>query len=174
MAKRLLAKLFIASALVGSFQTVKAQDADSEETTGKLVYHLLVVHKDGSEVKVPFEENPQFYHDGTSLQLSSDSQSIEYPTGSLDHFKILAEKSGDSGVGQVSAIDTTKPAVDGGNVTVSNGKAGDRLVVVTVDGKTVAAATVGESGEAAVSIEALAPGIYIIQSGKTAFKYLKK
>ena len=174
MRKTLPARIAIAAALLfaGSVSVV-AQDATSSD--GALVYHLLVAHKDGSQVKVAFKHRPELRHDGTAIQLTSQELDMTYPDGTLDYFKIIAEPAVPSGiVAPVSGAPAARPVLTSDGVSVSGAQPGDYVTVYTVDGKIAGSAVVDPQGSAEVSLSHYATGIYIIKSGNTTFKMIKK
>lgn len=170
MRKHLLTSLTMALAAM-TLTPVATQAQDVSE--GKTVYYLQVVHKDGSELTVPFADSPKFQHNGEVLKLTSAALDLEYPGGTLDHFKILAQNE-PVAVSTISAERVGLPIISGNVVTVSNAGARQQIVVRTLDGMVVASATTDNEGNATVSLPSEGSYIYIITVNKSTFKILKK
>lgn len=171
MAKHLLLRLFavmLATTGCGA-SVVSAQDTNQQQKT----YCLQVIHTDGSELLIPFSQNPQFRHNGQALTLTSADLELEYPEGTLDRFKIV-EQSGSNSVHPVFGMASAASLdMNGEMLLISNAAACASLTVCTTDGRIVAKATTDAEGSASVSLPASA-GVYIISIDKTTFKILKK
>lgn len=172
MKKNLLAGLFASVAMLCCAPT--AAFAEEPESEAQTVFMLKVVHTDGSEVKVPFSNRPEIVHTGTALKLTSTDLEMEYADGELDHFTIVEEAPG-SGIGQTAADHTNASTVISANsIVYTGGTPGATVTVVAIDGTIVAKATLDADGAAVISFAPAKGGIYVINSGKTTFKIIKK
>lgn len=178
MKKLLLQRLaLIAMLLCMAVPRGSAQDAASD--TGTTVYHLIVVHKDGSQVKVPFAHQPEFRHDGTALQLTSSELDMTYPAGTLDHFRIESEKVNDNG----GSTGISRPATDtaatahsfvAGAIELTGALPGSEATLYNLDGRIMSRTAVEADGSAIIPFADLAPGIYVIKTSNSTFKAIKK
>ncbi|MDE5750324.1 MAG: T9SS type A sorting domain-containing protein [Duncaniella sp.] len=179
MKKLLLQRLaLIAMLLCMAVPRGSAEDAASD--TGTTVYHLIVVHKDGSQVKVPFAHLPEFRHDGTALQLTSSELDMTYPAGTLDHFRIEAEKvddqGGSTGISRPAADTAATPGHNfvAGAIEITGALPGSEATLYNLDGRLVSRTTVEADGSAIIPFADLAPGIYVIKTSNSTFKAIKK
>lgn len=173
MRKVLPIRIATVALLLAGCATVAAQDNNSSEE--RLSYYLMIAQKDGSQVKVAFKHHPEFRHDGAALQLTSQGLDISYPDGTLDYFKIIAETDTPTGIYSPSTNSKdARPLMTTDGVCVAGAQPGDYLYVYTLDGKIVGNAVVDPEGSAEVSLSRYGAGTYIIKSGNTTFKMIKK
>lgn len=170
MRKQLLANLCAVLALLGGSSAVaNAEDAGKAGVN----YLVEVVHTDGSTVRVPFEHNPVFSHTGSALKLTSVEFEMEYEEGVLDHFKVVTEDT--TGIDRNAvAANTVKPLFTRDGVSFSGATPGDAVVAVALDGTVLARTHVDAEGNAAISLAGANAGVYVIKTGKTTFKIIKK
>lgn len=172
MKQNLLASIFAGAAMllcppVGAM----ANDADSDS---QLTYYLRMVNVDGTEVIVPFSEKPVITHYNNALVLISDEIDMEYPDGTLEFFDITTERMPDS----VSSLQKETSAASGlitdNSIVFTGGTPGAMLTVVSVDGTLIASAHLDKEGRAVIPFAPQKGDIYVINSGKTTFKIIKK
>lgn len=172
MKQKLLASLLAGTAMMICMPSASyAEDPDSGAET---VFHLKVVHTDGSEVCVPFAERPALTCSGTTLVLVSSTMELEYPEGTLDHFTISTETSQGGDAPMITDDMKATATISGEKIIFSGGVPGALLTVAGIDGTTMATATLDAGGNASISVPLRKGGIYVINSGKTTFKIIKK
>lgn len=171
MKKNLLAGLFASVAMLCCAPTAAfAEEAESEAQT---VFMLKVVHTDGSEVKVPFSNRPEIVHTGTALKLTSTDLEMEYADGELDHFTVIEEKA--SGIAPTIADQSNaRTIISDTNIIYTGGTPGAMVTVVAINGQIITKATLDADGSAVIPFAPEKGCIYVINSGKTTFKILKK
>jgi len=150
---------------------VRAQEADSDSP---LTYYLRMVGMNGVEVTVPFSERPEIRHENDVLMLVSDNVNLEYPDGALDYFDITTERS-QSNVSDISSdASAARSVITNGNIYFSGGTPGASVTVVSIDGSLFASGHLDNDGSAVIPFEPQNSGIYVINSGNTTFKIIKK
>lgn len=150
---------------------VMAEDADSDSQT---IYYLRVVNTDGSQVCVPFSEKPEIQYSNNAIVLTSEEINMEYPDGTLDFFDITTENT----LGSVCRLSTdaslAKGLISDGDIVFTNGTPGAALTVVALDGSVVATARLDNDGNARLPFSPQKSGVYVIKSGNSTFKLIKK
>lgn len=148
-----------------------ANDTDSDS---QLTYYLRMVDKDGLEMIVPFSENPEISHQDNALVLSSDKTYMEFPDGTLEYFDITTEKPANDVYKLADESVRARGGFVGDNICFTGGTPGAPLSVVTIDGSVVISTCLDNEGNAVVPFAPIKGGIYVINSGKTTFKIIKK
>ena len=148
-----------------------AQEPDAAE---EVTYHLKVVHTDGSEVKVPFDQRPEIAYTGNVLKLTAGDMSVEYAEGEMDYFTIVEEK-GQSGINRnLADRNGAASVITDRAIVYSGGTPGAMVTVVGINGVVVARATLDDGGNAVIPFTPQKGQIYVVNSGKTTFKIIKK
>lgn len=154
--------------------TTTAVYADDYESGAEVTYHLQVIHADGSEVKVPFADKPEIIHTGSSLKLTSSELEMEYPEGTLSYFTIVTQ-SGPNGINETTIIPgKEKTLITDSSITYTGGSPGATVTIAHINGTIVAQGTLDSDGAAIIPFAPEKGGIYVINSGKTTFKIIKK
>lgn len=172
MRKKLLASLLAGMAVLFLMPTaVHAEEPDAAE---EVTYHLKVVHTDGSEVKVPFDQRPEIAYTGNVLKLTAGDMSVEYAEGEMDYFTIVEEK-GQSGINRnLADRNGAASVITDRAIVYSGGTPGAMVTVVGINGVVVARATLDDGGNAVIPFTPQKGQIYVVNSGKTTFKIIKK
>lgn len=172
MRKKLLASLLAGMAVLFLMPTaVHAEEPDAAE---EVTYHLKVVHTDGSEVKVPFDQRPEIAYTGNVLKLTAGDMSVEYAEGEMDYFTIVEEK-GQSGINRnLADRNGAASVITDRAIVYSGGTPGAMVTVVGINGAVVARATLDDGGNAVIPFTPQKGQIYVVNSGKTTFKIIKK
>lgn len=172
MRKKLLASLLAGMAVLFLMPTaVHAEEPDAAE---EVTYHLKVVHTDGSEVKVPFDQRPEIAYTGNVLKLTAGDMSVEYAEGEMDYFTIVEEK-GQSGINRnLADRNGAASVITDRAIVYSGGTPGAMVTVVGINGAVVARATLDDRGNAVIPFTPQKGQIYVVNSGKTTFKIIKK
>lgn len=172
MRKKLLASLLAGMGMLFLMAaSALAQEPDAAE---EVTYHLKVVHTDGSEVKVPFDQRPEIAYTGNVLKLTAGDMSVEYAEGDMDYFTIV-EETGQSGIIRNPADRNGAASVITDRAIVySGGTPGAMVTVVGINGAVVARATLDDRGNAVIPFTPQKGQIYVVNSGKTTFKIIKK
>lgn len=172
MRKKLLASLLAGMAVLFLMPaSALAQEPDAAE---EVTYHLKVVHTDGSEVKVPFDQRPEIAYTGNVLKLTAGDMSVEYAEGEMDYFTIVEEK-GQSGINRnLADRNGAASVITDRAIVYSGGTPGAMVTVVGINGVVVARATLDDGGNAVIPFTPQKGQIYVVNSGKTTFKIIKK
>lgn len=148
--------------------------ADEPEAPLEVTYHLKVVRTDGSEVKVPFDKRPEITYTGTLLKLTAGDMTVEYPEGDMDYFTIVEEKV-QGGIDRNTMDNNGAGSVISDRAIIySGGVPGATVTVVGINGAIVARATLDDEGNAVIPFSPQNGQIYVVNSGKTTFKIIKK
>lgn len=172
MRKKLLASLLAGMAVLFLMPaSALAQEPDAAE---EVTYHLKVVHTDGSEVKVPFDQRPEIAYTDNVLKLTAGDMSVEYAEGEMDYFTIVEEK-GQSGINRnLADRNGAASVITDRAIVYSGGTPGAMVTVVGINGAVVARATLDDRGNAVIPFTPQKGQIYVVNSGKTTFKIIKK
>lgn len=145
------------------------QDAVAEEH-----YSLNIHLKSGDTFGIAFSQKPTIKMDGSSVIFSSDIASAEYPASAIDHFTIdkgdiytlihLIPKDEES----ISWQDERQ------NILLVNGNPGQLVQVLSIEGNTVATQHIGKDRRLLLSLDNYPTGIYIVTTGKSSFKIIRK
>lgn len=172
MRKNLLASLLAGAAMLCIMPA--SAIADEPEAPLEVTYHLKVVRTDGSEVKVPFDKRPEITYTGTLLKLTAGDMTVEYPEGDMDYFTIVEEK-GQGGIDRNTMDNNGAGSVISDRAIIySGGVPGAAVTVVGINGAIVARATLDDEGNAVIPFSPQKGQIYVVNSGKTTFKIIKK
>lgn len=173
MRKKLLASLLAGMAMV--FLMPASALAEEPGAAEEVTYHLKVVHTDGSEVKVPFDQRPEIAYTGNVLKLTAGDMSVEYAEGDMDYFTIVEEEKGQSGINRnLADRNDAGSVITDRAIVYSGGTPGAMVTVVDINGAVVARATLDDRGNAVIPFSPRKGQIYVVNSGKTTFKIIKK
>lgn len=162
-------KLLLSALLFAGLPVMADGDSDSE-----LTYYLRMVGTNGSEVTVPFSEKPEIRYINEALVLMSEEINMEYPNGTLEYFDITTERA-QSGLYSVFEDNfSAHGMITDKSIIFTGGIPGDRLTVVAIDGTVLLSARLDEDGNASIPFMQEKKGIYVINSGNTTFKIIKK
>ena len=109
-----------------------------------------------------------------SLAVVYDNQQLNFALKDIKNYHF--DERVPAGIGQVEgqAIQQGYTSFSESLVVFTNYPAGNRINVFTVGGRKVATVVVDGSGNAQLDMSNKPAGVYIINTGKSAFKWLKK
>lgn len=119
-------------------------------------------------------KNPQLMYFADSLAVVYDNQQLNFALKDIKNYHF--DERVPAGIGQVEgqAIQQGYTSFSESLVVFTNYPAGNRINVFTVSGRKVATVVVDGSGNAQLDMSNQPAGVYIINTGKSAFKWLKK
>lgn len=171
MKKLLPIRLFAGAMLLcGVSLTALAENVSSEAEEN---YYLQIVETDGGELTIPFSERPEISYRDNALVLVSETMDIEYPDGTLDYFTITTTPA-ESGVILHEQTERAVFRISGDAVYISNAKPGREITVASTNGIILAIGKADANGEAILSVPSQRGGIYLVNTGSSTFKYIKK
>lgn len=187
MIKQLLIGLGISVAACG----ITAATANAEETGNaeEMVYLLVVKHTNGSEIKVPFSENPELTYVGGVLKLTSSEKEMEYASGEFAEMAIEKGKVEDpkgpedpedpkdpDDPGSVKGVNNSvsAPHINGDQISFSGLTAGSVVSVIDMSGAELGRAIADSEGNASLDMRSNEKGAYVIKTENSTFKLLKK
>lgn len=152
--KLLSALLFMATAASANAQAQQA---------------LVVEMRNGEKASFAFADSPTLRFVGDSLVVNTHMYEIKYAADKVQRYTFGTSET--EGISQ-PAIDGK--VVNGDNLTLNLGEAGATAIVYAADGMAVASSTANEQGTATISLSDLPAGVYIVKSGETSTKILKR
>lgn len=166
---------FVAVLLGSVFNSVNAsevQKASQNETDNATC--LVVKLQDGGESIFFLGKSPKLMYFSDSLAVVYDNQQLNFALKDIKNYHF--DERVPAGIGQVEgqAIQQGNTSFSESFVVFTNYPAGNRINVFTVGGRKVAAVVVDGSGNAQLDMSNQPAGVYIINTGKSAFKWLKK
>lgn len=145
------------------------QDAVAEEH-----YSLNIHLKSGDSFGIAFSQKPTIKMDGTFVIFSSDIASAEYPASAIDHFTV---DKGDIYT-LIHFIPKDEESIswqdERQNILLVNGNPGQLVQILSIDGTTVATQNIGKDRRLLLSFDSYPAGIYIVSTGKSSFKIIRK
>ena len=148
--------------------------AHSESATGKS-YSFVVHTRSGEKHTYPVGDNPVLTHDGKSVVITSSDLTMEYAPGTVDRFEMEATGNSTSSIGIADKVQNGAALEQGAStLLVSGARHGDAVYVYSVSGAMVASSKISADGTASLSTEGLAKGVYVVKTGSTNFKIIKK
>ena len=166
---------FVAVLLGSVFNSVNAsevQKASQNETDNATC--LVVKLQDGGESIFFLGKSPKLMYFSDSLAVVYDNQQLNFALKDIKNYHF--DERVPAGIGQVEgqAIQQGNTSFSESLVVFTNYPAGNRINVFTVSGRKVATVVVDGSGNAQLDMSNQPAGVYIINTGKSAFKWLKK
>lgn len=166
---------FVAVLLGSVFNSVNASEVQktSQNETDNATC-LVVKLQDGGESIFFLGKSPKLMYFSDSLAVVYDNQQLNFALKDIKDYHF--EERNPAGIGQ-----TEKGSVQQGQADFTQGianfthyPAGSRIMVYTLEGRRVAVVEVGKDGSAQLDMRNQPVGIYIVNTGKQSFKWLKK
>lgn len=151
-----------------------AQEPAVQDPDGEGILHLVVYHKDGSEVAVPFHHKPVMTCSGTTITLTSPDMELEYAEGALSHFTIESRREQSVIRMPGASLSTAHATLGRDGILYSGGIPGAKVTVMTADGRMVSTSLLDAEGTAFIPLALEKGAILIVNSGKTSFKIIRK
>lgn len=148
-------KLLTLFALLVCCMSVSAKSVVFRLSDNTLVYYLL-----GGET------NPVLKFEGNGFTVNSD----QYEFSGVKNFYISDED--DPAIVGIDEIKTAAPKYDGNTLVIASENAA--IKVLDVSGKEVKAAISSADGRTSVDMSSLPKGVYIINTGKSSMKVMKR
>ena len=137
-------------------------------------YSVFVNQKNGESVEYKFANDPVASFDGENLVMNvpneegTENLHIAYPIADIVN---LTFERGESAVKGVKADMTVSVSRD--MVRLSGLKAGTRVAIYDLAGRSVAEGNADASGSFAAAISQLQKGVYVVNAGKNSFKFIR-
>ena len=130
---------------------------------------VLLEQQSGQSVGYAFSSNPKITFTATDLVIEATDVKVSY---ALEGLKV---KFGDatSAIRDIDAANV-KFRLSGSQVSATGLAKGQTVTVHSAGGQLLGTAKASANGEAILSLQHLKPGLYIIHSGKTTYKFTKK
>lgn len=130
-----------------------------------------VLLTDGTTVTCNFAEKPQMTFDGSDIVLSSEKGNVgKWEFSGVTSWSFIEVKDLDN----VNDINNTPSIVINGDEIVVNNLQGSSVSVFDVSGKLVLMQNANENGIAAISINGLRNGVYVLRAGNNSIKFIVK
>ncbi len=138
---------------------------------------VTFLFNDGKKASLLFSTQPKVMVDGGELTISStDVSSVSYTIANVRHFYF--EDNIATAIPKVdAAFSGSHPvfAYAGETVTVSDLNAGERVTIVSVNGKVLRNIQADKDGNASANLGGVPMGVYVVSTGSgISFKLLKK
>lgn len=131
---------------------------------------LVVTNTDGSEKKYEIDTATKLKIDRSYLVIEKDGRSEILRMRQIKKYSFVKDMSGIDGV---EVRDDAPPFVyDGSKVTVS--EAGAAVLLSDLAGRVVAQASQSSGGNAVISLDGLAAGVYILNINGAGYKIVKR
>lgn len=131
---------------------------------------LVVTNTDGSEKKYEIDTATKLKIDRSYLVIEKDGRSEILRMRQIKKYSFGKDM---SGIGGVEVRDDAPPFVyDGSKVTVS--EAGASVLLSDLAGRVVAQASQSPDGNAVISLDGLAAGVYILNINGAGYKIVKR
>ncbi len=140
------------------------------------VQYLVLTQQDGSIAKFALTDYPVLtFNESNELVVTCLKEVLTVDVQSLTNYDIVTEQV-EKETTAIATIRTnddiagSRPTVAFGEASFSNLKAGQRIMVYTIDGKPVNSVTVTQDGTASVQLNSLPKGVYILRTPQGSFK----
>lgn len=155
------------------------------------IYWLVVHTHDGLADGYAFSDCPEVRIRGGLFYVTAAGRTLAYPAASIDRFTIDDHYAGDATPhgGVVTAVEAAGavPArpdngedarpqlrLTPGSVSLSGLRAGSAVHVYDSGGRLSLSAVAGADGSMRLSLDALRPGVYVVSTGQSSFKVVRK
>lgn len=135
---------------------------------------IIVKTKDGGEYKFVLESKSCMSFEGANLTLDQGGVIHTFELTNIKNVTYGDVQNGNDGIKHIAENTTLSVSYQNGCVVVSNLKPEETVTLYTVKGEKTDSAKADEQGVAKLNINNVAKGIYIISTGKSSHKILKK
>ncbi len=133
------------------------------------IQYLVLTQTDGSEVaRFALSEMPVISFTENDLVVTCGNKSITTPMEGLQTTFSVEEPS--TGISDMTTDDRQRPQVAFGQAVFSGLKAGERVIVYTLDGKMTGSFEADSDGRAVVELSAMGRGVFILRTPTRSFK----
>ena len=166
---------FVAVLLGSVFNSVNAsevQKASQNETDNATC--LVVKLQDGGENIFFLGESPKLMNFADSLAVIYKNQQLNFALKDIKDYHF--EERNPAGIKQTENSSTKQGQTDftQGIANFTQYPVGSRITVFTLEGRRVAVVEIGKDGTAQLDMRNKPAGVYIVNTGKQSFKWLKK
>lgn len=133
---------------------------------------LIVIMQDGTQHSYVLTDKPKVTFDGTQMNINSAQLSDAYTISEVKKF-VFADDA--SAIAPVAAGEQRVTFTDGTNVVLEGLNAGTQVSLYDLAGHALATVKANGEGQATLSLETQAAGVYVVSvSGGKSFKLLKR
>lgn len=132
------------------------------------VSRLVIELNSGSVTEFLLEDSPVATCAGGTLRVEGGGQVVEAALSDVKEYRFAI---GATGVGEVG---NGRFGYESGHVYISNARSGEAIRVFNFQGQQVAGAKADAAGSAAIDLNQLGAGAYIVKSSTASIKIIKK
>lgn len=137
---------------------------------------LSVLMKDGTSVYFLLAEKPLITFRNDEVKIASESDEAVIKRTSVERFEFVAEIP--AGIEDVKELEEDAVRenfeLTGDAICITGLNAGCKVQLFSINGQTLMSDIAGEEGRVVFSLEALSPGIYLVNYNETTIKFIKR
>ena len=166
-----LVVVLLGSIFTSAYATKKQQALQNDANQATCI---VVKLQDGGESIFFLGKSPKLMYFSDSLAVVYDNQQLNFALKDIKDYHF--EERNPAVIGQTEKGNVQQGQADftQGIANFTHYPAGSRIAVFTLEGRRVAVVEIGKDGSAQLDMRNQPAGIYIVNTGKQSFKWLKK